>query len=164
MTKQDKDASGFLLSALATHYCNDPTSRTPARDPEGRAAIHGSEDPEGAYLEDLQKGHSQLTVQALTLTTHTGGNARRTSCHHDRPTTNSYDSESLPEESRGVSLANKAQYSTTKQWNKVMPRRTTRVGPNTTPAELAESNTMRKQHLGTHLLRQRSSRNAGVTT
>ncbi|MQM08768.1 hypothetical protein Taro_041625 [Colocasia esculenta] len=64
--------------------------------------------PLGAYPEDMQKGHSQLTVQgALTLTTHTAGNAWQTSHHYDRPTTNSYDSESLPEESRG---------STTKQW------------------------------------------------
>ncbi|MQM05062.1 hypothetical protein Taro_037868 [Colocasia esculenta] len=56
----------------------------------------------GAYPEDLQKGHSQLTLQALTLTTHTAGNARRNNRHHDRPSTNSYDSESLPKESGGV--------------------------------------------------------------
>ncbi|MQL76124.1 hypothetical protein Taro_008499 [Colocasia esculenta] len=43
------------------------------------------------------------------LTTHTAGNARRTSRHHDYPITNSCDSKSLPEESRGMSLANKAQ-------------------------------------------------------
>ncbi|MQL75134.1 hypothetical protein Taro_007503 [Colocasia esculenta] len=33
--------------------------------------------PLEAYPEDLQKSHSQLTVYALTLTTHTTGNARR---------------------------------------------------------------------------------------
>ncbi|MQL85330.1 hypothetical protein Taro_017855 [Colocasia esculenta] len=36
------------------------------------------------------------------LTTHTIGNARRTSRHHDHPTTNSCGSESLPGESRGI--------------------------------------------------------------
>ncbi|MQL99236.1 hypothetical protein Taro_031955 [Colocasia esculenta] len=35
------------------------------------------------------------------LTTHTAGNARRTSHHNDRPATNSCNNESLPEESRG---------------------------------------------------------------
>ncbi|MQL91272.1 hypothetical protein Taro_023886 [Colocasia esculenta] len=34
---------------MASHgsICNDPTSRTLARGPEGRAATHRSEDPEG---------------------------------------------------------------------------------------------------------------------
>ncbi|MQL83191.1 hypothetical protein Taro_015682 [Colocasia esculenta] len=40
-------------------------------------------------------------TRALTLTTHTVGNARQTSRHHKRSATNSCDSESLPKESRG---------------------------------------------------------------
>ncbi|MQM19878.1 hypothetical protein Taro_052891 [Colocasia esculenta] len=43
-------------------------------------------------------------TRALTLTTHTAGNARRISHHHDRPATKSCDRESLPEESRGGSM------------------------------------------------------------
>ncbi|MQL96032.1 hypothetical protein Taro_028709 [Colocasia esculenta] len=39
-----------------------------------------------------------MVQRALTLTTHTAGNARRTRCHYNRLATNSCDSESLLEE------------------------------------------------------------------
>ncbi|MQM06496.1 hypothetical protein Taro_039319 [Colocasia esculenta] len=66
-----------------------------------------------------KKGHTQRTckkatlnshsTRALMLTTHASGNALRTNCDNNRPAMNSCDSESLPEETRAVSLANKAQ-------------------------------------------------------
>ncbi|MQM04594.1 hypothetical protein Taro_037395 [Colocasia esculenta] len=47
--------------------CNDPTSRTPTKDPDVHAATHGSEDPEGGIPRELAKHNSQLTqVQELT--------------------------------------------------------------------------------------------------
>ncbi|MQM10344.1 hypothetical protein Taro_043237, partial [Colocasia esculenta] len=67
--------------------CNDPTSRTSARDPEGPAATHGSEDPEGYKKKSaILKGHTPRTckkatlnshsTRVLTLITHTARNAR----------------------------------------------------------------------------------------
>ncbi|MQL84946.1 hypothetical protein Taro_017459, partial [Colocasia esculenta] len=99
-------------------YYNDPTSRTPARDPEGRVATHRSEDPQrsvqrvpskstgtkkkGAVL----KGHTPTTCKAqlsahsttrahntqlsLLLTTHGATTASAT-----RPTPSSRDDEPL---------------------------------------------------------------------
>ncbi|MQM14429.1 hypothetical protein Taro_047360 [Colocasia esculenta] len=94
--------------------CNDPTSRTPAKDPR-RSCRHprirrsGMIKKEGAAL----KGHTSRTCKKATLNSRSQltllARHGATNRHHDRPTTNSCDSESLPEESRGVSLANKAQ-------------------------------------------------------
>ncbi|MQM20261.1 hypothetical protein Taro_053278 [Colocasia esculenta] len=66
--------------------CNDPTSRTPARDPEVHVATHGSVDPEGSQ-------HSL----SLLLTTHGATAALAT-----RPTPSSRDDEPQAEGSRGV--------------------------------------------------------------
>ncbi|MQL68756.1 hypothetical protein Taro_001057 [Colocasia esculenta] len=95
---------------------NDPTFRTPARDPEGRIATHRFEDPEGykkkgAYPENLQNttlsslGYkiSQHSL-SLLLTTHGAIAASAT-----RPTLSSRDEEPLAEGSRGLILANKVQ-------------------------------------------------------
>ncbi|MQL94487.1 hypothetical protein Taro_027140, partial [Colocasia esculenta] len=78
------------------NFCNDPTFWTLARDPKVRIVTYGSEDSEGYKS-------SQHSL-SLLLTAHGA-----TAAFVNRLTLSSRDYEPLDEESRGVSLANKAQ-------------------------------------------------------
>ncbi|MQL70302.1 hypothetical protein Taro_002619, partial [Colocasia esculenta] len=111
----------FHATSFSIHVCaegspipviTDPTSRTPARDPEGRVATHGSEDPEGYQKKGaVLKGHTPRTFKtqlsahsgykssqdslSLLLTTHGATAASAT-----RPTPSSRDDEPLATGSR----------------------------------------------------------------
>ncbi|MQL76320.1 hypothetical protein Taro_008718, partial [Colocasia esculenta] len=83
--------------------CNDPSTRTPARDPEVCAATHGSEDPKGGIPENLQsttlnslRYKSSQHSLSLLLTTHDA-----TTVSANRLTQSSRDDDPLAEESRG---------------------------------------------------------------